>query len=103
MTLTINDYSLYHAKLNGYQISDQDVDSGDSDIIYFGYVNQRGEWYIMKEDQSVGGDANVLSWRFYKGDSGYSTNWANRESLTPYETYDEIDRDWETLASPPTD
>jgi len=32
MGLTLNDYQFFHHKQAGYQISDQDEDSGDSDI-----------------------------------------------------------------------
>ena len=81
---TINDYAYFHNKFQGYQISDQDIDSVDSEIFYYGYVNRAGDWYIMKEDTSVSGDANVKSWRFAKGDidDDYTTQWAARESQT---------------------
>ena len=83
---TINDYQYFHQRQAGYQIVDQDVDSGDGDITYYGFLNQEGEWYIMQEDLSVSGDANLKAWRFIKGDSDYSTNWTGREALS-YDTF----------------
>lgn len=81
MGLTINDYQGFHHKQAGYQISDQDEKASDGDIVYYGFLNQEGEWYIMEEDQSV--DAGGLQeWRFIKGDSAYTTNWAGREALS---------------------
>ena len=81
---TINDYTYFHQRQAGYQISDEDANSADSDITYYGYLNQEGQWYIMREDVSVGGDDDVKAFRFTKGalDSDYTTNWALRESLT---------------------
>ncbi len=86
--MTINDFAHFAFLLQGYQASDKDVDSVDADVNYYGYVNKFGAWYIMKEDLSVGGDADLNSWRYAKGSSGYSANWANREGLT-YERFDE--------------
>lgn len=79
---TVNDYAYFHQRQAGYQISDEDADSADVDITYYGYLNQEGEWYIMREDVNVGGDDDVKAWRFAKGSSGYTANWALRESLT---------------------
>lgn len=87
---TINDYTLYHQVKAGYQITNQDVDSGDADIYYLGFINQEGEWFIRKEDRSVSDDDDSKSWLFTKGSSDYTTNYALRESLTYanfYETF----------------
>lgn len=83
----INDYSMFHVHMVGYQVSDEDVDSSDGDITYTLYTNNRGEWYIMKEDISVGGDADLKAWRFIKGATDSSTNWTGREGLT-YDTFE---------------
>ncbi len=82
MGLTLNDYQGFHHKQAGYQISDQDVKSTDADINYYGFLNQEGEWYIMEEDTSVGGDDDLMAWRFIKGGSDYTTNWTAREALS---------------------
>lgn len=83
---TINDYTNFHQKMAGYQIVDQDVDSSDSDVTYYGHVNQEGEYFIMKEDLSVSDDADLKAWRFNKGSSGYATAWSGREALS-YDTF----------------
>ena len=85
---TINDYSYFYFFLQGYLPANQKPDSGDGDIIYYGYLSRDGSWYIMKEDQSVDGDSDELSWKYVKGSSGYSTAWTNRESLD-YDLLDE--------------
>ncbi len=84
---TINDYANFHQRQAGYQISDEDADSTDNDVTYYGYLNQEGEWYIMKEDFGVGGDDDLKSWRFAKGSANYTTNWAARQALT-YEDFE---------------
>lgn len=58
-----------------YHISDLDI---SSDPKYKGYVDEDGNWYILKETAS--------SFRYVKGSSSYSTNWTNRASLT-YDYY----------------
>ena len=83
---TVNDHKYFNAKHEGYQVSDEDVDSVDADTTYTLYVNRLGEWYIMKEDITVGGDADLKVWRFIKGDSDSSTSWAGREGLS-YATF----------------
>lgn len=63
---------------DGYKISEVD----DASPAYYGFVEKTGKWFIMKED--TGG-----AYRYVKGDSGFSTNWTNRASLT-YGYYDAI-------------
>ena len=84
--LTLNDYMHFHAKIGGYKISNQQVKSDDADVMYYGYLDRKGAWYIMKRDGSDGG-ANVITFKFIKGSSLYSTNWTGREGLT-YATFD---------------
>jgi len=84
---TINDYTYFHQKQSGYQISDEDVKSSDNDITYYGYLDREGNWYIMEEDVSVSGDDDLKAWKFIKGSSGYTTNWAARQTLT-YEDFE---------------
>jgi hypothetical protein len=63
---------------DGYRISQID----DSTPAYYGYLNKDGAWFIMKEDSN--GD-----YRYAKGNSNFSTNWANRTSLT-YDYFDAV-------------
>jgi hypothetical protein len=64
---------------DGYQISEID----DNDISFLGYINTKGQWYIMK------GDGETGSFRYTKGDTDFSGNWGNRENLT-YAYYHEL-------------
>jgi len=57
--------------LEGYQISEID----DSAIAYYGFINKSAGWIIMREDTDNG------SFRYSKGDSEFSNNWAKREQL----------------------
>ena len=84
---TVNDHVYFNNKLAGYKIANQQKKAADSDITYFGYLDRRGNWYIMKRDASDGG-AGIITFEFIKGSTLYSTNWGNRESLT-YAPFDE--------------
>ena len=94
MPRTFNDYSNFHALFQGYGLSDQDAKSDDADITYFGYLNYTGEWYIMRQDSSVGGDSDLQAWRYVRGGGDdpdtvdYATAWAGREALD-YDTFQE--------------
>lgn len=57
--------------LVGYKISEV----ADGVIAYYGFTGNDGGWYIMREDTNTG------SFRYAKGASDYTGNWANRESL----------------------
>lgn len=81
---TINDYSTFAFFLQGYQASDQATNSSDSNVLYYGFVDKEGAWYIQEQTTS----GTTLAWRYAKGTSGFTTNWALRESLT-YETWNE--------------
>ena len=74
--MTVNDLSHIYFALQGYQLSDQLADSSNPQIMYYGYVNREGKWYILKADDSTG------TYRFVKGDSGYTTAWIARESAS---------------------
>lgn len=56
---------------DGYIISEID----DNIVGYFGFVNQDGAWFIMKQDTDNG------SFRYAKGSSNFPANWKNRENL----------------------
>lgn len=57
--------------LDGYQISEIE----DSVIAYYGFINNKGEWYIMKED------TEKSSFRYAKGNESFPQGWANRSKL----------------------
>lgn len=54
----------------GYRISEID-DSGA--VAYYGFTNDSGAWFIMKED------ANSGSFRYARGNSGFPSNWSRRQ------------------------
>lgn len=54
-----------------YKISEID----DNIITYYGFTNASGGWLIMQED------TNTDSFRYAKGNSNFSGNWARREKL----------------------
>ncbi len=83
MMATWNDTSGFMFFMEGYFYSDDKVDSVDSTISYYGFLNKYGEWYIMRKDETNG------TGRYYKGDSGYSSAWSARESAS-YDYFDEI-------------
>ena len=60
-------------RIGGYQISDGD-DTGA--VKYYGFLQTNGTWYIMKNDTGSN------SYRYAKGDSGYTTAWTDRAGLT---------------------
>jgi len=57
---------------DGYKISQLDSATYPH---YYGYVNQSGAWYIMKED-------DLGNYRYTKGTTGFSANWTLRADLT---------------------
>lgn len=64
---------------DGYEITEIDDTSSPS---YYGFLKKNGYWYIMKED-STG------AYRYSKGTTSFTTNWANRASLT-YDYFNSI-------------
>ncbi len=68
-----------HHPTDGYKVSELD----DATLpAYYGFVHKSGAWYIMKE-------ASDGTYRYTKGNSGYSTNWTDRDTLT-YGYFDDI-------------
>lgn len=63
----------------GYKISE--IDEGI--VSYYGFVDKDGRWLIMKEDT-----ANS-TYRYSKGDSGFTGSWSSRENLT-YDYYHKL-------------
>lgn len=63
---------------DGYQIAEID----ESETSYFGFVDTKGHWFIMKEDTAG-------SFRYTRGESGFPNNWSIREKLK-YDYYDRV-------------
>ncbi len=55
----------------GYRVTEISTE----DYNYYGFVNTKGNWYIMKEDPTEG------SFRYAKADLNFSKNWTRREKL----------------------
>lgn len=64
---------------DGYRISEVD----DNVITFYGFTNQNGAWFIMKEDTDSG------SFRYSKGNSEFADNWTKREQLK-YDYYHNV-------------
>lgn len=79
--MTINDFAYFAFMMDGYKASDQARKAADTDIFYYGFLDSKGNWYIMEHDTTAGVN-NLQTFRFKKGTSGYTTNWTNRETLT---------------------
>lgn len=62
----------------GYYISQID----DGDTSYFGFVNNLGQWYIMRQDIDN-------SYRYVKGDKDFDANWSSRTKQS-YDYFDNV-------------
>lgn len=63
---------------DGYTISEVD----DGAVGYYGFINNAGAWYIMREDLDSG------SFRYARGEADFKANWASRENLQ-YDYYND--------------
>lgn len=63
----------------GYYISQIDDSSSTS---YFGFVNNLGQWFIMRQDVTN-------AYRYSRGDKDFTPNWTNRAELT-YDNFDSV-------------
>lgn len=77
----INDYFRFALWQEGFKVSDEAENTGDSTITYFGYLNREGHYYIMEANDTNG------TYRFVTGTSGYATAWAARQTLS-YDYFD---------------
>lgn len=66
--------NLRTAPVQGYQISDQVTGTTS----YYGYVNKRGHWYIMKSVIT----GSEINYTYTNGNDSYTANWALRGSLS---------------------
>jgi hypothetical protein len=64
---------------DSYLISEID----DNYIAFYGFTNKDGAWFIMKEDPDDG------SFRYIKGESSFTNNWADRNDLA-YDYYHNV-------------
>jgi len=62
----------------GYYISQID----DSTISYFGFINNLGQWFIMRQDTDN-------AYRYCRGDKDFTSNWTDRAKLT-YDYFDNV-------------
>ncbi len=62
----------------GYYISQID----DSTIAYFGFINNLGQWFVMRQDADN-------AYRYVKGDKDFTSNWTNRAKLS-YDYFDNV-------------
>ena len=69
----------YGLTADNYRISEID----ESENAFYGFVNPSGNWFIMKEDPING------TFRYTKGDSDLSSNWARRGELK-YDYFHEL-------------
>lgn len=74
-----NVIDIFTRPLDGYVIADKDETIGGTS--YYGYIDTDGNWYIQKE--------TTTTTTFAKGISDYTTNWANRASLS-YDTFNNV-------------
>lgn len=85
MQQSLNDNMSLVFGIDGMKPSDQNYKSTDANIIYFGFVNRKGEFYILKQtssDVTIGANTyQNLTYRYYKGNSAYTTAYAAREAL----------------------
>lgn len=59
-----------------------DVDKPGTDINYYGFEDEIGRWYILKEDKT----SNPNSYRYAAGASDYATAWTGRAGQS-YNTF----------------
>lgn len=62
----------------GYSISQID----DSPTAYFGFINNMGQWFIMRQDTDN-------SYRYSRGDKDFTSNWTDRTKLE-YDYFDNV-------------
>lgn len=61
-----------------YKAVDEFDDGVATNVKYYGFLEPRGNWYILKNDPS----ASAKTYRYAFGDSGYEDAWTNRASQT---------------------
>jgi len=53
--------------IDGYQMSDTEINSGSSTTNYFGFLNAEGKWYITKQIRN----GVITAYTYAKGDDSY--------------------------------
>lgn len=61
-----------------YKAVDEFDDGVATNVKYYGFLDPRGNWYILKNDPS----ASAKTYRYAFGDIGYEASWINRAGLT---------------------
>lgn len=62
-----------------YAASDLDESGATA---YYGFLDKRGYWYIMK--------VTATEIRYARGETNYTTSWANRATSLIYDYYDVV-------------
>lgn len=79
---SVQDIAYINGIVDTYKVSDTDEPGSPQ---YYGFLNDEGDWYIMKE--VVSGDTKTYT--YVKGSGAYSTAWTNRAAQT-YATFDNV-------------
>lgn len=70
------------APLDGYQLSESEINQGNNVTNFYGFENKDGKWSITQQVR----DGVLTTYTFITGDEDFATNWANR-ALLPYATF----------------
>lgn len=79
--------SLHSAVMAGFMGCEADELSNPK---YYGMVNKKGDWYILRDDTTGTSSSSSSSFRYCYGQTDFPTNWTNRASLTydyPYNIF----------------
>lgn len=68
--------------IDGYQLSESEVNSGSSATNFYGFENKDGLYYITKQVRN----GVLTTYTFSSGTSGFATAWTNRVTET-YKTF----------------
>lgn len=68
--------SNYQNPLARYHLSGED---SEGDVMYLGYTDREGKWYIQKSDRSVRTD---VTYRYSRGDRNWEGNWQRRRFIS---------------------
>lgn len=71
----MNDAMLMYFSVQGYVLSDTLAKGMDANIVYAGYVDRSGNWYITEHNITGG------TYRYIKGTTAYTTAFSGREAL----------------------
>ena len=78
------DTAAFNSDFSGYRLSDrkQGAGVGKTNTVYYLYINQFSDYYIMENDTANG------TYRYVKGSGSYAVAFAQREDLD-YDYFDQ--------------